>query len=134
MPLDEVDRVAVSFQYGADLAVFGATKHGRVRDLVAVQVQDRQDRPVARGVEEAGTFPGALEGPRLRLAVADHSSDDEAGVVEGRAEGVGEDVAELAALVDRAGGGNAHVARHPAGRRELAEEPPYSRGVLGDLG
>ena len=43
-----------------------------------------------------------------------------------------EHVAELAALVDRAGRRDADVARHAARRRELAEEPRDARLVLGD--
>src|SRR5215211_1771594 len=111
---DEVDRVAVTFEYGADLVVRGTPQDGGPRDLVAVEVQDRQDRSVASWVEEADGLPGALQRSGLRLAVADHGGDEEVGVVEGGAESVGENVAELAALVDRAWGGHAYVARHPA--------------------
>ena len=48
-------------------------------------------------------MPARGQRPGLRLAVADDAEDDEIRVVEGRAEGVDEGVAELAALVDRAG-------------------------------
>ena len=97
-------------------------------------MQDRQHRPVARRVEEAHPLPGALQRRGLRLAVADHAGDEEVGVVEGGAEGVNEGVAELAALVDRPGGGDADVAGDPAGRRELAhqvQQPGFVRRGLG---
>ena len=77
-------------------------EHRRARDLVAVEVQDRQHGAVAGGVEEAHALPRALERPGLGLAVADDAGDQQVGVVERRAEGVHERVAELAALVDRA--------------------------------
>ena len=49
-------------------------------------------------------MPRGGERPGLRLAVADHAGDDEVGVVERRAVGMRQAVAELAALVDRARG------------------------------
>src|SRR5215208_2334822 len=58
VPLDEVDLVAVPFEHGADLVVGGTTQHGGVGNLVAVEVQNRQDRSVARRVEEADGLPG----------------------------------------------------------------------------
>jgi hypothetical protein len=132
-PLDEVDRVAVPFEQLANLVVRGPAEHGGVGYLVAVEVQYGEHRAVARGVEKADPFPRALQRPRLRLPVTDHGGDYEVGVIEGRTEGVGEDVAELSALVDRAGGGHADVAGHAAGCRELAEEPPQARSVLRHL-
>ena len=67
-------------------------------------------------------MPARRERPGLRLAVADDAGDEQVGVVEGGAEGVHERVAELAALVDRAGRLRRGVARDPAGEGELAEE------------
>src|SRR5215212_2483524 len=134
VPLDEVDLVAVPFEQVADLVVGGTTQHGGVGNLVAVEVQNRQDRSVAYRVEEADGLPGAFQGTGLGLAVADHGGNEEVWVVEGGTEGVGEDVAELTALVDRAWGGHAHVARHPAWRRELPEQAPHTRNVLRNIG
>src|SRR5215208_1100328 len=133
VPLDEVDRVAMPFEYRADLVIGRASQHGGVGDFVAVEVQDREHGTVASRVQEAYALPGALQGSGLGLAVTDDRGDEEVRVIEGRAEGVREDVAELAALVDRAGGGHADVTRHTAGRRELPEEPLHSRCVLRDL-
>ena len=51
-PLDD-DRVpALAAQVGLDVLVGGAAEHRRPGDLVAVEVQDRQHRAVAAGVEE----------------------------------------------------------------------------------
>src|SRR5438105_11486344 len=91
-----------------------------------VEVQDRQHRTVPARVEEADALPGALQGSRLRLAVANHGCHEQIRVVEGRAEGMGEHIAELPALVDRARGGDAHMARHAAGRGELTEESTHA--------
>ena len=65
-------------------------------------MQDRQHRAVGARVEELVRVPAGGERPGLGLAVADDAGDEQVGVVEGGAVGVGERVAELAALVDRA--------------------------------
>ena len=46
-------------------------------------------------------MPGRRERPGLRFAVADDARDDQLGVVERRAEGMAQRIAELAAFVDR---------------------------------
>jgi hypothetical protein len=74
-----------------------------------------------------------LERRRFRLAVADDGCDEQVRIVEGRAKGVREDVAELAALVDRSGRGRADVARHTLRRGKLPEETLHPGGVLADL-
>ena len=73
-------------------------------------------------------------GPGLGLAVADDARDDQVRVVERRAVGVREGVAELAALVDRAGRLGRDVARDAAREAELLEQLLHPVGVLGDVG
>src|ERR1700677_3029838 len=77
-------------------------------------------------------MPARRERSRLRFAITDDGGDDEVGVVEGRAEGVRKRVTKLAALVDRAGRLRRHMARNPAGERELREEPLHALHVLRD--
>src|SRR6185437_9055596 len=115
------------------LVVAGTAEDGGATDLVAVQVEDRQHRAVARRVEEAHSFPGTRQRTRLGLAVPDDGHDDQVGIIERRAKGVDEDVAKLTPLVDRAGRRHAHVARDAARRRELAEQTPQAGQVPGDL-
>ena len=55
-------------------------------------------------------MPAGGQRSGLGLAVADDAGDDQVGVVERRAEGVAEAVAELAPLVDRARGLGGDVA------------------------
>ena len=73
-------------------------------------MEDRQHGAVARRVEELVRVPARGQRPGLRLAVADDAGHDEVGVVERRAERVGQRVAELAALVD-----GARASRAPRG-------------------
>ncbi len=123
--------MAVAAQERVEFRFRDAGQHGGVGDLVAVEVQDGQDGTVVDGVEELVGVPGAGERAGLRLAVADHAGDQQARVVEGGAVGVGEGVAEFAALVDRAGDLRGDVAGHAAGERELPHQQLHARRVPG---
>ena len=79
---------SVARQEGEELVLRNARKHSRVRDLPAVQVQDRQNGAVRHRVEELVRMPAGRERAGLSLAVADDAGDDQIGVVERGAEGV----------------------------------------------
>ena len=131
---DDDRRVAVAAQERQEIVLRDPGEDGGIGDLVAVQMQDRQYRAVARRVEELVAVPGGRERPGLGLAVADDAGDDEVGIVERRAIGMRQGIAELAALVDgtrRVGGG---VAGDAAGKRELAEQASHAGFVLRDVG
>ncbi len=108
-------------------------QHRRVGDLVAVQVQDRQYGAVADRVQELVGVPGGGQRAGLRLPVADHAGDQQFRVVEGRAVGVRQGVAEFTALVNGAGGLGGDMAGHPAGEGELLEQPGHAGRVPGDV-
>ena len=131
---DEARRVAVALEQRAQLVLGDARQHGRVGDLVAVEMQHRQHGAVARRVDELVRVPAGGERPGLRLAVADHAADDQVRVVERGAVGVDERVAELAALVDRARRLGRDVARDAAREGELAEQLVHALGVARDVG
>jgi hypothetical protein len=84
VPFDEMRGVAVAPQQLVQLLVADPGEHGGIGDLVAVEVEDRQDRAVGDRVKELVGVPARRERPRLRFAVADHAGDDQVGVVEGR--------------------------------------------------
>ena len=132
--LDRVRGVPVAAQQRLQLLVRDPGQHGGVGDLVPVQVQDRQHRAVVGRVEELVRVPAAGQRPGLGLAVADHARHEQVRVVERRPVGVHHRVAELAALVDRAGRLRGRVRRDAAGEGELPEQPGHPRRVLGDAG
>ncbi len=131
--LDEPGGVAVALEQRAQLGLGNAREHGRVGDLVAVEVQHRQHRAVADGVQELVRVPAGRQRAGFRLAVADDAADEQVGIVERGAVGVHERVAELAALVDRAGRLGGDVAGDPAGERELAEQAAQALLVVADV-
>ena len=130
--LHRVRRVPVAAQQRLQLIVRDPGQHRRVGDLVPVQVQDRQHRPVPGRVEELIRVPAAGQRPGLGLAVTDHAGHDQVRIVERRPVGVHERVPELAALMDGARRLRRHVRGDAAGEGELPEQPGHPRGVLGD--
>ena len=78
-------------------------------------------------------MPARRQRPRLGLAVADHAADEQIGIVEGGAVGVCDRVAELAALVDRAGHLGRDMARYATREGELAKERGHAFLVLADV-
>ncbi len=130
---DPVHLVPVALEQRGELRLGDAGEHRGVGDLVPVEVQDRQHRPIGHGVQELVGMPPGGERAGLRLTVADDAGDEQVGVVEGGAIGVGEGVTELAALVDGAGGLRGNVGGDAAGERELAEEGAHPVLVLGDV-
>ena len=130
--LHEVRVVAVALDQCLKFRMRDPRGHRRVRDLVPVEVQDRQDRPVGHRIEELVGVPGGGQRPGLRLAVADHAGHDQVRVVEGRAERVRQGVPEFTALVDGTRRLRCHVRRDAAREGELLEKPPHPGHVLGD--
>ena len=77
-----------------------ARKEAWVRDLVAIEVQDGQHGAVAGGVQELVSVPAGSQWTGFGFAVADYRCHDEIGVIERRAVGVRESVAEFSAFVN----------------------------------
>ncbi len=105
----------------------------RVGDLVAVEVEDGQNRAVCGWIEELVRVPACSQGAGLGLAIAHHAGHDQVRIVKGRAVGMNQRVAQFAAFVDRAGSLRGHVAGNPIGPTELPEEPLDAVLVLLDV-
>src|SRR5207248_582560 len=74
---DEQRVPAVAFEERDPFLLGDPGEYGRVGDLVAVQMQEREDGAVPARVEELVAVPARRERPRLSLAVSDHAGDDE---------------------------------------------------------
>ena len=79
---DKVGLVPVALEQLLELVVRNAREHGWIGDLVAVQVQDRQDRAVGGRVQELVRMPRCRKRTGFRFPVADHTRDQQVGVVE----------------------------------------------------
>ena len=134
VPLHEPGLPAAALEEHLDLLVGDAGEDRGVRDFKTVQVQDGQHRPVGDGVQKLVGVPRGGQGTGLRLAVPHHACGDEAGVIHHGPKGVGQGIAQLASLVDGAGGLRCGVAGDAAGEGKLAEQPLHPRLVLADVG
>jgi hypothetical protein len=131
--LDEERAVAVSLKQGAQLLARDAGEHRRVCDLVAVEVEHRQDGPVLGRVQELVGVPAGGQWPRLGLAVADDAAREQVRVVEHRAVGVHERIAELSSLVDRARGLRSHMAGYATRKGELSKQTSQALLIPTDM-
>ena len=116
-----------------ELVFRDAREHRRVRDLVAVQVQDRKHGAVDARVEELVRVPAGGEGPGFCLAVSNDAGYEQIGIVERGPERMRQRIAELSAFMDRPGSLGSGVARDAAGKRELPEELSHAGGVLANV-
>ena len=133
MAFDEMRRVAIAAQQVIELLVADAGKHGGIGDLVAVEMQDRQDGAVPHRVQELVGMPARRQRSGLGLAVADNTGDDQIRIVERGAIGVREGIAKLAALMDGAWGFGCDVTGNAARERELREQALHPLLVAGDV-
>src|SRR5262245_66260240 len=75
--LDEIRSVAVAAEQVVQLVVTDPSEHARVRNLVTVEVKDRQDNPVGGWIQKFVRVPAGCHRPGLSLAVAHDASHDE---------------------------------------------------------
>ena len=110
-----------------------AGQDGRVADLEAVEVQDRQHGAVADRIEELVRLPCRGQRAGLRFAIADDTGDDQIGIVERCPKRMAQRVPQLATLMDRTRRLRRHVAGDPARERELREQPLEPGLILADV-
>jgi hypothetical protein len=131
--LDDIGLVTIALEQRLKLIAGDACEHRGTGDLVAVEVQDGQHGAVVDRVEELVRMPARRQRTGLRLAVADHAGDDQIRIVEGRAEGMRQRIAQLAALVDRPRRVRRDMAGDAAGKGELLEQPLHPVLIPGDV-
>ena len=98
--LDEMRIVAVAAQQFRQFLAADARQDGRIGDLEAVEMKDRKHRAIARGIEKFVGVPAGSQSAGFGFAIADDASDDQVRIVESRAIGVRQRIAEFAALVN----------------------------------
>ena len=96
-------------------------------------MQNGQNRPITHRVQKINALPGAFKRSGLGFSIPNDSRDDQIGVVESGAKGVGKDIAQLASFVNGAWGGHTDVAGDPSRGRKLAKQATYTLSILGDL-
>src|SRR5271166_2743226 len=100
IPLDEIRRVAIAAEEMIQLLMTDTGQNGGVGDLIAVEVEDRQNCAVGRRVQELVGMPASCQRSSLGFAVADHTGNDKVWIIERCSVGVRKGIAELAAFVN----------------------------------
>src|SRR5580704_514243 len=115
MALDEAWSPTTPLQQLHQLLPRDAGQQRGIGDLVAVEMKNRQNGAIARGVQKLVGMPRRGQRPGLRFAVADDASDHERRIVKHGAEGVARRITELAALMNRSRALRGRVTRNAAG-------------------
>src|SRR6516165_10186274 len=76
MPLDEIGRVAIASEQLIQLLMADAGENTGICNLVAVQMEDRQNHTVSRRVQELVGMPARCQWSSFRFAVADNTGND----------------------------------------------------------
>src|SRR5215472_16004018 len=86
-----------------ELFVADATEDGGIGNLVAIEMQDRQNNLIRGRIQELIGVPARRECPRFRLAVTDDTGDNQIRIVERCSIGMRDGAAEFAPFVNGAG-------------------------------
>ena len=78
---DEIRRPAAATDKLFQLLVIDAGQNRGIADLVAIEMQDGQYRTVGYRIKKFIGLPGGCQRPRLRLAIADDTGNNQIGVV-----------------------------------------------------
>src|SRR5277367_2662527 len=119
---DEIRFVPVTGEQCFQLFMWDARKDGGICDLVAIEVQHRQDRSIANRIQKFIRMPRGCKRTCFRLTVPYRDGDDEIRIVERCTVRVGNGVAKLTAFVNRTRRLWSAVRAYSSRKRELAEE------------
>ena len=116
----KVGRPAAAAQELLQFLMLDAGQYGRVADLVAIEVQDRQHGSIIDRIEKLVGLPCGRERARFRFTVADNAGNDQIGIIERGSEGMAERVSQFATFVNRPRRGRRNVAGNPARETRIA--------------
>ena len=98
----EVRSPATASKEHFQFLVLDSRQNGGIVDLVAIEVQNGQHRPVGNRIEKLIGLPCGGQRTRFRFTIADDTGDDQIWIVERGPEGMTERIPQLATFVDRA--------------------------------
>src|SRR6185312_1739762 len=126
---DETRIVPVASQQRRQLVVADSRENGRTCDLVAVEMQDRNNRAVPGGIEEFVRMPACRERACFCLTIPDCTTDEEIRIVEYGAIRVQQRISQLSAFMYGSRCFRSDVTGYAARKRELLEKALQTSGV-----
>ena len=123
----EMRFIAVTADQVGQFPAADAGEHSRIGDLEPVEMKDRKNRTIARGIEKLVGVPARSKCARFRLAVADDAGHDQIRIVEGRAVCMDEGITELAPFMDRTRSFRRDVTGDAVRPGELSKQPLQPR-------
>jgi len=87
--------VTVTADQVGQLLAADAREHGRICDLEPVEMKERKNRPITCRIQKLVGMPTRGKCTRLRLAVPDDAGDDQIRIVECRAVGMDQGIAQF---------------------------------------
>ena len=97
-------------------------------------MENGQHGAVHFGAQELVGVPGGSQRAGFGLTIAHHTGGNQIGVIHHGAKGVGQAVAQFAALVDGTGNLGSHMAGDAAGERKLLEQLLHTLDILAHVG
>ena len=122
----EMRLIAVTAHQVGQFLAADAGEHGRIGDLEPVEMKDRKNRTIARGIEKLVGVPTRGQRARFRLAVADDAGHDQIRIVERRAIGMDQGISQFTAFMDRPRRFRCDMTGDAVRPGELAKQPLQS--------
>src|SRR5256885_7050869 len=70
IPLNKVDLVAMARNEVINLLIVCTSQNSWTRDFIPVEVENRQNGPIAHGVQEVNALPGPFQRRSLSLSIS----------------------------------------------------------------
>src|SRR5277367_1246569 len=128
--LDKVWFVAISGEQMSQFFITETPKHGRICDLVAIQMQDGQYRTVPSRIEKLIGMPTGGQRTGFGLTVSDNAAGQQIRIIENRPIGMRDGVPQFPAFVNRPWSLRRSVAWDSPGKRELLKQFAHPLFVL----
>src|SRR5215510_8354347 len=101
--LDKIEPVTIAGKKMSQLLVAQTAQDRRIRDFVAVQMENGKDCSILCRIEKLVGMPAGRERTRFALSIANHAASDQSGIIKDCTICMDQRIAQFSAFVNRAG-------------------------------
>jgi len=105
--------------------MFDAGQHGRIADLVAIEVQDRQHGSIENWVDNLLDCHAVARGPVSAFTIADDAGDDQSGLSNTAPKAWLSGIPQLTTFVNRPRRSGRNMAGNPAGNENCLNSASF---------